>query len=108
MFPALRFVCGMNFPTLCLTPDRWMSLRVQSIVGCLPELRFYSIFSVAQVPVGLRNQFMNKILFFTFGTVLLVLLMRIIITIIIKQYKVVIIKNLIVFYNPNNLKFTSI
>ena len=29
-----RFNCGMTFPTLCLTPERWMGSRVQSTVGC--------------------------------------------------------------------------
>ena len=35
-----RFECGMTFPTLCMTPERWMGSRVQSTVGCFPELRF--------------------------------------------------------------------
>ena len=30
----LRFVCGMTYPTLCLTPERWMGSRVQSSIGC--------------------------------------------------------------------------
>ena len=31
-----RFEFGMTFPTLCLTPERWMDSRVQSTVGCFP------------------------------------------------------------------------
>ena len=33
----LRFVCVMTFPTLCLSSERLMGLRKQSIVGCFPE-----------------------------------------------------------------------
>ena len=33
----LRLECGMTFPTLCLTPERWIGSRVQSTVGCYPE-----------------------------------------------------------------------
>ena len=36
----LRFECGMTFPTLCLTPERWMGSRVQLTVGRFPELCF--------------------------------------------------------------------
>ena len=50
-----RFDCGMTFPILCLTPEPWICSRVQSTVGCFPELCFQ--FSVAQVIVGLRKQF---------------------------------------------------
>ena len=35
--------CGMTFPALCLTPERWMHLRVQSTVGCAAELCFLQI-----------------------------------------------------------------
>ena len=56
----------------CLTPVRWMGLRVHSIVGCLPELCFQ--FSV----VGLRQKFINN-LFFPLASVLLVLIINIII-----------------------------
>ena len=51
-----RFECGMTFPTLCLTLERWMGSRVQSTVGWFPELCFLQ-FSVAQLHVGLRKQF---------------------------------------------------
>ena len=51
----LRFDCGMTFPTLCLIPERWIGSRVQSTVGCFPELCFLQ-FSVAQMLVGLRKQ----------------------------------------------------
>ena len=44
---------------LCLTPERWMGSRVPSTVLCYPEFRFLQ-FSVLQVLVGLRNQFINK------------------------------------------------
>ena len=37
-FCRLRFESGMTFPTLCLTPERRMGSRVQSTVGCFPEL----------------------------------------------------------------------
>ena len=39
-----------------------MGLRVQSTVGCFPELCFLQ-FSVAHVLVGLRKQFINNFLF---------------------------------------------
>ena len=45
-----RFKCGLTFPTVCLTPERWMGLRDQSTVGCFPELCFLQ-FSVVQVLV---------------------------------------------------------
>ena len=57
----LRFECGMTFPTLCLTPERWMGQRVQSTVGYFPELCFLQ-FSVEHVLVGLRKQFINNFL----------------------------------------------
>ena len=39
-----RLVCRMTFPTLCLTPKRWMGLKEQSIVAwLLPEL-YFSVF----------------------------------------------------------------
>ena len=50
----LRFDCGMTFPTLCLTPERWMGSRVQSTVGCFPELCFLQ-FSVRQVLCGCKS-----------------------------------------------------
>ena len=31
-----RFEFGMTFPTLRLTPERWMDSRVESTVGCFP------------------------------------------------------------------------
>ena len=37
-----RFVCAMIFHILCLTPECWMGLRVQSTVGCSLELYFFS------------------------------------------------------------------
>ena len=40
----LRFHSGMTFHTLCLTPERWMGSRVQSTVGCYPELCFLQFF----------------------------------------------------------------
>ena len=39
--PAQEFECGMTFPTLCLRPERWMGLRVQSNVCCFSELCFH-------------------------------------------------------------------
>ena len=42
-----------------------MDLREQSIVGCFPEFVFQ--FSVAQVLVGLRMQFMNNFVFSTWA-----------------------------------------
>ena len=53
-----RFECGMTFPTLCLTPERWMGSRVQ-LVASLAELCFLQ-FSVVQELVGLRKQFVNN------------------------------------------------
>ena len=58
----LRFDCGMTFPTLHLIRERWMGSRVQSTVGCFPELCFLQ-FSVVQVLVGLRKQFINNFVF---------------------------------------------
>ena len=55
----LWFECGMTFPTLCSTTERWMGLREQSTVGCFPESCFLQ-FSVAQVLVGLRKQLINN------------------------------------------------
>ena len=57
-----------------------MGLREQSIVGCFPEFVF--LFSLVQVLVGLRKQFMND-LFPTWPMLLPVLLVLIIIIIII-------------------------
>ena len=62
----LRFDCGMTFPTLCLIPERWMVSRVQSTVGCFPELYFLQL-SVAQVLVGLRKQFIDNFVFPTWA-----------------------------------------
>ena len=56
-----RFECGIIFPTLCLTPKRWMGYRMQSNIGCYPELCFLQ-FSVAQTLVGLRKHL--KTIFF--------------------------------------------
>ena len=47
----LTFEYGMTFPSLCLTPVRWMGSMVQSTVGCFSELCFLQ-FSVVQVLVG--------------------------------------------------------
>ena len=55
-----------------ITLERWMGLRVQSTVGCFLVLCFLQ-FSVVQVIVGLRKQFMKK-LFFPIGSVLLILI----------------------------------
>ena len=62
LFCRPRFQCGMTFPTLCLTPKRWMGSRVQSTVSCFPQLCFLE-FSVAQVLMGLRKQFINNFVF---------------------------------------------
>ena len=62
----LRFDCGITFLTLCLTPERWMSSRVQSTVGYFHELCFLQ-FSVAPVLVGLRKQFINNFVFSTWA-----------------------------------------
>ena len=77
----LRFDCGMTFPTLCLTPERWMGSRVQSTVRCFPELCFLQ-FSLAQMLVRLRKQYINNFVF-PFGPVMLVLIIIIIILILI-------------------------
>ena len=58
----LMFDCGRTFPTLCLTPERWKGSRLQSTVDCFPELCFLQ-FSVAQVLVGLRKQFIINFIF---------------------------------------------
>ena len=42
-----------------------MGLREPSIVGCFPE--FVSQFSVAQVLMGLRKQFINNFVFPTYA-----------------------------------------
>ena len=62
----LRFDSRTTFPTLFLTPERWMGSRVHPTVGCFPELYFLE-FSVAHVLVGLRKQFINKVIFPTSG-----------------------------------------
>ena len=43
-----------------------MGSRVQSTVGCFSELCFLQ-FSVAQVLVGLRKQYINNLVFFRLG-----------------------------------------
>ena len=73
----LRLECGITFPTLCLTQERWMGISLQSTVGCFPELcflQFSVLYSFIQVLVGLRNQFKNNFVFSTWR-VLLVLIM---------------------------------
>ena len=62
----LRFDCGMSFPTMCLIQERWMGSRVQSTIGCFPDLCFL-LFSVAQVLVLLRNKFINNLFFPTWA-----------------------------------------
>ena len=62
----LRFDCGMTFPTLCLTLERWIGSRVQSTIGYFPELCFLR-FSVAQMLVWLRKQFINNFVFPTWA-----------------------------------------
>ena len=69
----LRSECGMTFPTLCLTPERWIGSRVQSTAGCFPELCF--LFSWAGVG-GLQKQLVNNLVF-PFGPVQLVLIIKI-------------------------------
>ena len=54
VFCQARLECGMTLPTLWLTAKRWMGLRVQSTVGCFPELCFLH-FSAAHGLLGLRN-----------------------------------------------------
>ena len=49
-------------PIQCLTPECWMDSRVQSTVGCFPELCFLH-FPVALVLVGLRKQFINNFVY---------------------------------------------
>ena len=71
-----RFECVMTCPTLCLTLEHWMGSRVQSTIGCFPELCFLQ-FSVAQVLVGLRKQFIINFIF-PLVSVLLVLVIIII------------------------------
>ena len=61
-----------------------MDLRVQSTVGCFPELCFLQ-FSVAQVLVVLRKQFINNFVFPTWASAL-VLIIIIIISIIHSSY----------------------
>ena len=56
------------------TGTPWTGLRVQSTIGCFPELCFDQ-FSVAQVIVGLAAKTIYKhFVFFPFGSVLLVLI----------------------------------
>ena len=69
----LRFECGMTFPPLCLTPKRWMGSRVQSTIGCFPELCFLQ-FSVEQVLVGLRMQFKHNFVFPTWPVLLVIII----------------------------------
>ena len=37
-----RFVCGMTFPTLCLTPEPWIGLRVHSQLFAYLSCAFFS------------------------------------------------------------------
>ena len=62
----LRCECGMTFPTLCSPPEHWMGSRVQPTVCCFPELRFLQ-FSLTQVLVGSRKQFINNFVFPTWA-----------------------------------------
>ena len=57
-----RFECAMTFPTMCLKPERSMGSRLQSTIGCFPELCFLQ-FSVGQGHVWLRMQFINNFVF---------------------------------------------
>ena len=62
--------------TLCLTPECWMGSRVQSTFCCFPELCFLQ-YSVEQVLMGLRKQFINHFVF-PLRPVLLVLIIIIV------------------------------
>ena len=73
-----RFVSGMTFPTLCLTPKRRMGLRGQSTVGCFPEFCVFSVFRGAGA-YGVCESNLRTILFFHLWPVLLVLLLILII-----------------------------
>ena len=55
-----------DLPYTVLGTERWMSSREQSTVGCFPELCFLQ-FSVVQVLVGLRKQFINNFVFSTWA-----------------------------------------
>ena len=61
-----RFEFGMTFPTMCLIPECWMGSRVQSTVGCFPEMCFLQ-FSVAEVLVVLRKQYIINFVFLTWA-----------------------------------------
>ena len=61
-----RFECGMSLPSRCFTSERWVGSRMQSTVGCFPELCFLQFF-VTQVLVGLRKQFINNLVFQAFA-----------------------------------------
>ena len=52
-------------PTLCLTPERLVGLRAQSIM--VASLRYVFQFSVAQMSLGLRKQFINNFIFPTWA-----------------------------------------
>ena len=58
-------MCGMTFPSLCLTPECYVGLKEQSIFGCFLEFVFQ--FSVVQVLVGLHKQFLNNFVFITWA-----------------------------------------
>ena len=72
----------MEWPSLdCwLIPKHRMGSRVQTTVGCFPELCFLQ-FSVAQVLVGLRKELINNVVF-NFWPVLLVLIIILIIVLV--------------------------
>ena len=57
-----RFEYGITFPTLFFTSKCWMGSRVQSTIGCFPELCFLQ-FSMALPLVVLRKQFINNFVF---------------------------------------------
>ena len=57
----------MTLSTLCLTPESWMDLRAQSTVGCFPDVVPFFQFSVAQMLVRWRKEFINNFVFPTWA-----------------------------------------
>ena len=57
----------MNFPTLCLIPERWMGSWVQSSVGCFLELYFFSLCFLGIVSCWVAKAIYKQLSFLTWA-----------------------------------------
>ena len=60
-----RFVCGMTFLSLCLTPERWMGLMVQSTVICSVSCIFSDFRGAGAC--GIAKAIYKEVYFFLLG-----------------------------------------